>query len=217
MCVVVIAGGPNKDLSTLLSRISSAERIICADSGADALHDLSILPDVVWGDMDSISPDTLSWLKDNNVSHRVFPVEKDMTDSELCLRSIEKETPILFITSLVGRTDHVMTNLLLVMRLQTEGYRITVTDGHTWVFPLCGARTFEIPDELAVAENVFSLIPLGEGAFGVSTIGMKYPLSGHDLMWGSSFTVSNEIDVTKEKHGFVMENGTMLVMIAPRS
>ena len=217
MCIVVIAGGPNKDLSTILPKISSAERIICADSGADSLHSAGILPDMVWGDMDSISRDTLSWLKENNVANRVFPVEKDMTDSELCLRSLEKSTPVLFVTSLVGRTDHVVTNLLLVMRLQTEGYDITVTDGHSWVFPLCGNRSFEIPSELVSAENVCSLIPLGEGAFGVSAFGMKYPLAENNIICGSSFTVSNEFDLEKEKHGFVMRNGTMLVMIVPRS
>lgn len=217
MCIVVIAGGPNKDLTPILTKIISAEKIICADSGADALYEMNILPDIVWGDMDSISQDALEWLRQNEVSHRLFPVEKDMTDSELCLRSLEKNTPILFVTSLVGRTDHVMTNLLLVMRLQTEGYDITVTDGHSWVYPLCGNRSFEVPSELVSAENVCSLIPLGDGAYGVSAFGMKYPLAENDIRWGSSFTVSNEFDLNKEKHGFVMRNGTMLVMILPRS
>jgi len=217
MCIVVIAGGPNKDLAPILSKITSAEKIICADSGADALREMNILPDMVWGDMDSISPATTEWLRQNHVAHRLFPVEKDMTDSELCLRSLEKQPPILFITSLVGRTDHVMSNLLLVMRLQTEGYDITVTDGHSWVFPLSGNCSFEVPAGLVSAENVCSLIPLGDGAYGVSAFGMKYPLNENDITWGSSFTVSNEFDLDKEKHGFVMRNGTMLVMIVPRS
>ena len=68
MCYVVIAGGPNKDLKPLLSRLSEAEKIICADSGADALVPFDIVPDVVWGDMDSISAETKEYL----VNHPVF-------------------------------------------------------------------------------------------------------------------------------------------------
>ena len=55
MCYVVIAGGPNKDLSLLLPILKGAEKIICADSGADALTPFNIVPDMVWGDMDSVS------------------------------------------------------------------------------------------------------------------------------------------------------------------
>ncbi len=217
MCVVVIAGGPNKDLTKLLDQIRNAERIICADSGADALFALNTLPDVVWGDMDSISEKTLQWLKENHVQNRVFPVEKDMTDSELCLRSLNKDHKILFITSLLGRLDHVMGNLLLSMRLVKEGYDIVVTDGITWVYPLYGPNRFTVPERLTDPAYTVSLIPLDEGAEGVSTIGMKYSLSDKDLIWGSSLTISNEFDMAKKEHGFVMKNGAMLVMVTPKS
>ena len=216
MCVVIIAGGPNKDLSPILPKIRSAEKVICADSGADALLSYDIVPDVVWGDMDSISETTMKWLKQHQVENRIFPVEKDMTDSELCLRSMNKGEEILFVTSLSGRPDHVMSNLLLSMRLTMEGYLITVTDGVTWVYPLFQEQRFIIPD-MHVRENITcSLIPLGEGAKGVSTIGMKYPLENRDLVWGSSLTVSNEYDMTKKEHGFVMKDGAMLLMITPK-
>ena len=217
MCIVVIAGGPNKNLAPILQTLQKAERIICADSGADALKTVGMIPDVVWGDMDSISEDTLAWLKEHDVENRIFPVEKDMTDSELCLRSLEKGQKILFVTSLVGRIDHVMSNLLLVMRLTEEGYDIQITDGTTWVYPLYGKQRFLIPDELVAPSNTVSLIPLNQGAQHVTAVGMKYPLSGHDLVWGSSFTVSNEFDMTQKEHGFVMENGAMLLIVTPKS
>ena len=108
MCFVVIAGGPNKNLRPLLPILHDAEEIICADSGADALLPFDIVPGTVWGDMDSISPDTVAWLKEKNVSHKLFPVEKDMTDSELCLTSVPKDKKLLFVTSLMGRPDHVI-------------------------------------------------------------------------------------------------------------
>lgn len=216
MCSIVIAGGPNKDLSKLLPFIENAKQIVCADSGADALYAYQIVPDTVWGDMDSISPETASWLQTNQVPVKLFPVDKDMTDTELCLSSIPISEEILLITSLTGRPDHVMTNLLLAMRLCEEGYSIRVTDGVTWVFPLSGKQEWRVPETLVDGKLTYSLIPLGQGASGVTTVGMKYPLHQHNLVQGSSFTVSNEIDMTKKEHGFDMLAGTMLVMITPK-
>ena len=211
MCVVVIAGGPNKNIGNLLPIIKSAESIICADSGADSLMPYNIVPDTVWGDMDSISEETVSWLKSNEVSHKLFPVEK-----ELCLLSVPKEKEIIFVTSLVGRLDHVMSNMLLVMRLHEEGYHIKATDGMTWVYPLLGKASWRVSEELRKKENTCSLIPLGKGASGVSTVGMKYPLSDQSIVPGSSFTVSNEFDMTEKEHGFDMKDGTMLVIVTPK-
>ncbi len=216
MCIVVIAGGPNKNLLPLLPILRDAEEIICADSGADSLLPYNIVPDTVWGDMDSISPETVSWLKEKKVSHKLFPVEKDMTDSELCLTSVPKEKEILFVTSLMGRPDHVLSNLLLVMRLKEEGYEIKATDGETWVFPITGAFRFLIPDELVEDKVTCSLIPLGKGSSGVSGFGMKYPLKDRDIVPGSSLTVSNEFDMTEKEHGFEQKSGTMLVIVTPK-
>lgn len=216
MCYVVIAGGPNKDLSRILPRITSAEKIICADSGADALLPYDIVPDMVWGDMDSIHPETKAFLEKNQVSNRLFPIEKDMTDSELCLRSVPKEKKILFVTSLLGRLDHVMANLLLTMRLREEGFDIVTTDGNTWVYPLCGKNHFVVPAEHVRAGNTCSLIPLGKGASAVTTFGMKYSLKDQDIVPGSSLTVSNEFDLNEKEHGFDMNDGTMLVIVTEK-
>lgn len=216
MCYVVIAGGPNKDLSMILPQISSAEKIICADSGADALVPYDIVPDMVWGDMDSILPETKTFLEKNKVSNRLFPIEKDMTDSELCLRSVPKDKKLLFVTSLLGRLDHVMSNLLLTMRLCEEGYDIVATDGNTWVYPLFGKNRFVVPDEHIKETNTCSLIPLGKGASSVSTFGMKYSLIKKDIIPGSSLTVSNEFDMTEKEHGFDMKDGTMLVIVTEK-
>ncbi|MBO4687325.1 MAG: thiamine diphosphokinase [Clostridiales bacterium] len=217
MCIVVIAGGPNKDLSLLLPFLRTAEKIVCADSGADSLRPYGILPDEVWGDMDSISQETREWIETNQIRTSVFPVEKDMTDAEICLRSVPKDKKILFVTSILGRIDHVMTNMLLVMRLAQEGRSITLTDGTTWVYPLHGACRWYAPESLLKNENTCSLIPLGQGAKGVSAVGMKYGLSDQDLIPGSSLTVSNEFDLIEKEHGFIMKDGTMLVIVTPKS
>ncbi|MBO4926857.1 MAG: thiamine diphosphokinase [Clostridiales bacterium] len=216
MCVIVIAGGPNKHIDPLLPYFRRAECVICADSGADDLVPYNIVPDKIWGDMDSIRPETRQWLREKQVPEVLFPIEKDMTDSEICLTSIPKEKAILFITSLTGRPDHVMGNLLLCARLVEEGYQITVTDGISFVFPLAGENQWRAESSWVEKGYACSLIPLGEGARAVSTKGMKYPLQDRDLASGSSFTISNEFDQTEKEHGFDMKDGTMLVIVTPK-
>ena len=87
MCYVVIAGGPNKDLSRILPRITSAEKIICADSGADALLPYDIVPDMVWGDMDSIRPETRAFLEKTNALHytdQSLPIKSKKQSCHFC-------------------------------------------------------------------------------------------------------------------------------------
>ena len=110
-----------------------------------------------------------------------------------------------------------MANLFLVMKLKEEGRRITATDGVTWVFPLRDACRFDIPDPLVKEDYTCSLIPMGKGAEGVSTIGMKYPLLDQTILPGSSLTVSNEFNIEEKEHGFTMKGGTVLVIVTPKS
>ena len=98
-----------------------------------------------------------------------------------------------------------------------EGYRITVTDGETWVWPLAGECSFRVPEELSDDGHVCSLIPLGAGASGVTAFGMKYPLHENDILPGSSFTVSNRFNQNEKEHGFDMKSGTMLVIVTPET
>jgi thiamine pyrophosphokinase len=79
-----------------------------------------------------------------------------------------------------------------------------------------GKASWRVSDELALKENTCSLIPLGKGACCVSSVGMKYLLSDHDIVPGSSFTVSNEFDMEEKEHGFDMKDGTMLVIVTPK-
>lgn len=217
---VVLTGGPNLNYDALVKELSPEDRIICADSGAYHAKQMCILPGKLLGDLDSIDPDTLSWIRELKIPLEVFPVEKDMTDTELCLRSIPSGSPVLLICSLTGRPDHVMSNLLLAGRLAEEGMDLIITDGNTWIYAFNGPATFRLNnrkwrtsgerEKLAV-----SLLPLFGEVTGVTTKGLRYGLMDRTLIPGSSFSISNAVQKNAGDAGVDFKSGTMLIMVTP--
>ena len=217
---IVITGGPNLDYAAIKSILRMDDRIICADGGALHAQKMGLKPDKLVGDLDSILPETLAWVQDYHIEMEVYSQDKDMTDSEICLRQIPSTEPIVLICSLTGRPDHVMTNLMLAGQLSRENYRLTVTDGSTWVYPLHGPAHFRLNKSMwrtsrERAGLAISFIPLFSEVMGVTTLGLKYKLQSAGLMPGSSFSVSNSITSNAREVGVDFSEGVMLVMVTP--
>jgi len=217
---IVITGGPNLDYPAIKSILRMDDRIICADGGALHAQKMRLQPDKLVGDLDSILPETLAWIQDYHIEMEVFSQEKDMTDSEICLREIPSTEPIILICSLTGRPDHVMANLMLAGQLSRENYQLMVTDGTTWVFPLHGPSRFRLSRSIWKTSKersglAISLIPLFSEVIGVTTVGLKYKLLNAGLMPGSTFSVSNTIYNNAREVGVDFSEGVMLVMVTP--
>jgi len=217
---VIITGGPNLYYEAIKAEINYRDKIICADSGAFHAKQMGILPDKLIGDLDSIDPDTLLWIRELHVPLEVYPVEKDMTDSELCLREIPPNQPILLVCSLSGRPDHVLSNLLLAGQLVREGFHLIMTDGLSWVYPLMGPTSFRLDYERWKTQRerrdlVVSLLPLFSEVTGVNTIGLHYPLINKTLLPGSSFSVSNRAEKNAHEIGVDFKEGVMMAIVTP--
>jgi thiamine pyrophosphokinase len=223
MRYVVITGGPNIQYDNLIEMSRPGDYILCADSGAYHARKMGLVPSRLTGDLDSIDIDTLTWIRDLHVPLDVYPVEKDMTDTELCLRSIPKTSEIILICSFSGRTDHVLSNYLLAGRLASEGYHMIMTDGITTVFPISGPyelrfspenssfwqkHTSDQPDNVMI-----SLFPLFSDARGVTTTGLKYLLCNATLHPGSTFSVSNSPKKNAPDIIVRVDEGVLLVFI----
>ncbi|MCQ2483095.1 MAG: thiamine diphosphokinase [Clostridia bacterium] len=212
MRTLVIAGGPNIN-PCVASIAASCDKVLCADSGADFAVINGIHIDRVIGDMDSISRDATDFLDMKNVPIEVYPPEKDMTDTELVLRSIEKESEVVLACSLTGRIDHVMANLNLILKLHEEGYDITATDGITDVIPMCGKETISLKGVDNPKTAVISLVLNRGDVNGVTTEGLYYKLDRADLKFGSSFSISNKLMPDTDSFSVTVEKGSMLVVI----
>ena len=111
MRYIIVTGGPLPDESAkLINELSASDEdtvLIACDGGCDILARHNIVPDLVVGDMDSISEVGLDFINSHNVFIERYPVEKDWTDSEIALGKTEDEEVIL-VTPDSGRLDHVI-------------------------------------------------------------------------------------------------------------
>ncbi|MCR5805016.1 MAG: thiamine diphosphokinase [Clostridia bacterium] len=211
---VVITGGPIFDEAASL--ILPGDRVVCADSGVDYAIANSIRPDEVYGDLDSISAEGKNFIEVSGISLKTFPVEKDMTDTELAIRSCDPSSEILLICSLQGRPDHVLTNILLVSRLRREGRSIICSDGHTDIIPLYGKDEIHIDEVLDPSCKAISLIPVSDEVTGVTANGLYYPLNDATIVRGSSFTNSNELSRGSSSFSVSVNSGELLVVITDK-
>ena len=217
MTTVVITGGPDIDLETIASVCEGADRVICADSGAQNALLAGIRIDKVVGDLDSLSDEAKAVLKEKNITVDLYPVEKDMTDTEIAIREIPADHEIRLISSLSGRQDHLMTNILLAVKLRGEGRDISVTDGVTDMIPMSGEDSIVV-DGIRYPEGLtVSLVPLDftSPVKGVTTKGLYYELNGQDLLAGSSFSISNKLKDGATSFGISIKSGNMAVIITP--
>ncbi|MBR1796643.1 MAG: thiamine diphosphokinase [Clostridiales bacterium] len=212
MRACVFAGGPGIDPQSVGIIAADCDLVIAADSGASVAVECGIIPSRVVGDLDSIDSETLEFLREKGVEFDTYPVEKDMTDSELCLRQIPEEYEIVMICSLSGRPDHVLSNMMVALRLHGEGRDITLTDGVSDFIPMCGKDSISISGLQNSEELVISMIPFTE-VKGVSTEGLYYKLDNKDLIPGSSLTVSNRVTQGAESFSISANAGNMGVLI----
>ena len=88
---VIIANGAAPDEATVCRWFNSTARLICADGGARVALLLSLKPDVVVGDLDSLDEAQQAQLRALGCRLIVYPVAKDWTDLELALKLAVKE------------------------------------------------------------------------------------------------------------------------------
>ena len=206
--VLVFAGGRRLDAPTV-ARLPMASLVIAADSGADRALEIGIRPDVVVGDLDSVSIDTLAELRvDPEVEIDEHPTAKDETDLELAmLRALTAEPERIVVTGLDGgRPDHQLANLLL---LADARWRDVTVDAE-----LEGASVRVVHDRRqldAPAGALVSLLPVGGDALGVTTGGLAFPLAGETLPAGTPRGISNVVEVADPT--VAVERGTLVAMV----
>lgn len=194
MKVLIVTGGHINDIFACdWINTHSYDSIIAADSGMNFLHRNQIIPNVIAGDFDSVSSESLDAFSNmQNVEMlRLNPI-KDDTDTEFVIREAirrgAKEITILGATG--TRLDHVLGNMHLLGIGLKEQVNIQLVDTHNRI------RMIEKECILLKSEqfgDFVSLLPICGDAKGVTLRGMKYPLTDAIIPSFSSLGISNEI------------------------
>jgi thiamine pyrophosphokinase len=205
MKAVIFAGGKIQDYNALRRYLESAELVICADSGVKHAFSMNIIPDIVVGDMDSISEEDLALIDSKGINKLVFPKEKDCTDTQLALEIALKEgaTSVVVLAALGGRPDHSLANILQMLYFKRLGLNVILA-GDYW-------EMFLFDKEVVIKGtkgDLLSLIPISSEVKGVQTQGLYYPLKGETLLIGATRGVSNvfirDTAVVKIKKGYLV-------------
>ncbi len=188
---VVFGGVAVEPTPRLRARLAepSKDGVIAADAGAATALAFGFAADLVVGDLDSLDPRLAADLAERGIAFERHSRDKDETDGELAVaRALERGGgPLLLVGFLGGpRLDQLVANLELLSRLPAETVLLDERNEARLLRPRQALRWMPEADE------VISLVPFGRDAVGVSTEGLRWPLSDALLPHGSTRGVSNE-------------------------
>ena len=213
MKAVIVANGRPIDPAADKKQIPPGSLIIAADGGADYCRALDVVPDIIIGDMDSISgdPEASAFQEAEIIRH---PARKDATDLQLAIElALERGAgSILVLGALGGRWDMSIGNLLLMALPELKSIPVKFIDGLQEITLLKGPGKTTFQGEPG---DTLSLIPLGSEAAGIFLSGLEYPLTDEILAYGSSRGISNVLWETQA--GVSLESGTLLCVLIRKS
>ena len=189
MTALIVCSGSIKDYSHYEKYFKWAKAVICVDGGAKYLRKFGIVPDVLIGDLDSISDEDLDYLVSMNVKIMKYPIQKDMTDTEIAVDyAVDNGFKEIVIIGGIGtRLDHTLANILLAKKLLDKGVKCTLVDENNELILINDRIKIEKEKNVKV-----TLLPLTDVVEGITTKGLYYQLNCEDIVMGSSRGVSNE-------------------------
>ncbi len=204
MRTFIFLGGGTSDRSFYRNHFRATkatdDAIICANGGYRVASSLGIRPDIVIGDLDSISESKI----EDGIEVVRYPQEKDFSDFELALqRAVDSGTERVFVYgALGGRPDHQIINILL---LSNSRVPVTFIEEH--------ALFYNVSDSLSIIGMkgcTCSLLTLAHGCRVRQMTGFRYRLDNEEI-FPSSHGLSNVIE-SDEAH-IAVSSGTLIVII----
>jgi len=203
---LILANGSAPSRSLFVSTARRCDVFVCADGGANIAHRFHCTPDLIIGDLDSITPSTL------NAFARV-PVyllsDQNSTDLEKaltwCIEDGIGRVTVLGATG--GRLDHAVGNMSALAKFSRRAdIRFVDDDGD--LVAVGRERRLALPPGTTV-----SLLPLTRCA-GITTRGLEWNLTNEVLELGRRESTSN---VVRSRAASVrVKRGTLLLFVVRR-
>ena len=207
--IIIVSGGCSVDPVYLSKQIRKTKNylIICCDGGARHLRNLSIKPNVIVGDMDSIDSAQLANYTAQGIKIIKFPKNKDFTDTELALDYALSLKPkrIIIWCALGGRIDHALANIFLLLKGQEKGIETSIMDEYCEIFVLDKEYFF-----INETGKTVSLLALTPKVTGITLSGFVYPFEKDTLKISESRGISNII--RNDRAIIKAEKGKLLVI-----
>ena len=199
--------------STLIKNFQSLSDtfIIAADGGALHCINLKITPNVIIGDMDSITKGMIEKLSDaagaGEIQFISFNRAKDESDTQLALDHLVKNgfERIIVIGAFGSRADHSYANLSLLSSPAYDNVKVSIITENSEIFVV--KNSCSIIGEAGKKISIFSLTPF---TFFKKTSGLKYKLKDEKLLFSPARGLSNEF--IKDTASINISEGWLLIV-----
>lgn len=209
MKALLILNGEKINKDIMLALRDESEFILSADGGTDYCLELGIKPDLVIGDLDSISVGTLEVLEKAKIPVYKFPVKKDKTDSELCIEYLMDigATEITIAGAIGNRIDHSIANILLLKKINDSGFNGKIVHNYNTIYLINNELVLDRKEGYFV-----SIIPIESKGITVTLKGFEYELNNTRINFTSTHGISN---IIRDNKGYIkLHEGQCLVIVA---
>ena len=217
--VVVVAGG-----GPLMPRAIEAVRdgsfIVAADSGLDHAVAGGLLPDVLVGDLDSISAAGRMWAYEHAAQIEEHEPDKDLTDTELAIAralQVPDASDLLLLCGSVSASDERLDHLLGILLALghpslavLNSLRAVIGNTHFRILHPGSRATLELEPG-----QQFSLLALHGLCTGVNVSGGRWPLDNATLTASEARGLSNEASLSPETKAEVSVKTGVLTVVIP--
>ncbi len=203
---ILILNGDIPSIKTIKKFYRKGDYVICADGGANSAAVLGIIPNIILGDLDSITKSNLSFFKKKDVEIRLIN-EQETTDFEKALLYIIEcnLNNVIVFGAVSNRPDHTLNNFS-VMKRYYKSIEIKIIDKDFEIFYLKNKIKLSYKKGKIVS---FMAMP---SASGITTKGLKYKLENDSLQFGvreGTLNLSSAENISIEK-----KKGDLLVFLS---
>ncbi|MEN8905585.1 MAG: thiamine diphosphokinase [Clostridiales bacterium] len=181
--------------------------IICADGGTRHLKNFNLVPNMIIGDLDSISDEDLAFYRNKKIEIKKFKCEKDETDSHISLKvAIEKGFKDIYIIGALGtRFDHSIANIMLLEYALEKNVLCKIIDEKNEIQMINDSIKLEKENDCNI-----SLVPLTDYVKGINSSGLYYPHKNMTIKRGETIGISNKF--VSEQMNISIESGILIVI-----
>lgn len=203
---LVVTGGTPPGRALLREQARLAQRVLAVDGAADLLFREGMTPDVLIGDFDTASEESVSALAAKGALIVRLPEHKNMTDTEAAVDYVlgAGADDITILGALGSRADHTLSNIGMLLRAQKGGAACRISDEINELAIASGEYSME-----GFPGQTVSILPL-TGDLTVTASGLEYPLEQLALPFGSSRGVSNRM---KDKNAHLSISGGIALIV----
>ena len=183
-CMILANGKPPKKSIITFFQRKGYNKLICADGGANSALKMKLIPDIIIGDLDSISSEALKLFK--SVSKIIRLKRQNDTDVEKCLKyAINNQYDEALLFGATGnRLDHTFCNLGIVLKFFPQ-IKISLVAENSFL------RAYTGNVELKTFPGETISIYCISAKTKIYSQGLKYELQNISLPFGISESTSN--------------------------